>query len=410
VSRFEEAVRSLQHRNFRLFFTGQLVSLVGTWMQSIALSWLVYRLTGQATLLGLVVFATQGPIFLLGSFGGVLADRMDPRRLVLITQVVQMAQAFLLAWLTLTGRVQVWHILTLAGALGVASAFDLPGRQVLVARTVDREHLPNAIALNSSIFHGSRVLGPAVAGIMVAAVGEGWCFLANAVSFLAAIAALMMMRLPPWVPRGVHPAVFAHLLEGVRFVRRDKRVTLLLILLGIVCLMGMPYTVLMPVYADSILHGGPRAMGLLMAASGTGAVLAAVALAGRRRTEGLEQIAYLGAIGTGLALVCFAYSRVFWLSALIMVPVGMTMVAHMTSNNTLVQMLIPDEMRGRVMAFHAMVFTAGMPLGALLAGFAAHRIGAPLTTALGGVGCILGALFFAWRYPAAEPQPESRTA
>jgi MFS family permease len=393
---------SLRHRNFRLFFTGQLVSLVGTWMQSVALSWLVYRLTGHATLLGLVVFATQSPIFFLGSLGGVLADRVDPRRLLIVTQSVQMAQAFLLAWLTLSGRIQVWHILTLAVVLGLSSAFDLPGRQVLVAQTVDREDLPNAIALNSSIFHGSRVLGPAVAGLMVAAVGEGWCFLVNAISFLAALAGLLMMRLPPFVKRTDHAPVFAHLQEGVRFVWGHKEVRLLLILLGIVCMMGMPYTVLMPIFADTILHGGARGMGVLMGASGIGAVLAAVLLAGRGPAKGLEQVAWLGAAGTGLTLACFAYSRVFWLSALLLVPVGMTMVAHMTSNNTLVQMLIPNEMRGRVMAFHAMVFTAAMPIGALIAGVAAHHLGAPLTIALGGLGCILGSIFFALRYPRQE--------
>ena len=399
MSRFPESLRSLRHRNFRLFFTGQLVSLVGTWMQSVALSWLVYRLTGEATLLGLVVLATQSPIVLFGSLGGVLADRVDPRRLLVITQALQLVQALLLAWLTLTGRVQVWHILTLAVGLGLANAFDLPGRQVLVAQTVDRDSLPNAIALNSSIFHGTRVLGPAVAGIMVAAVGEGWCFLANAVSFLAAIAGLMLMHLPAWVPRTDHPPVFAHLLEGVRFVRGHRRVRLLLILLGVVCLMGMPYTVLMPLFADGILHGGPRTMGLLMAASGCGAVTGAAILAGRSRIKGLERVAWLGAASVGVMLACFAFSRVFWLSALLMVPLGLSMVAHMTSNNTLVQMLIPDELRGRVMAFHAMVFTAAMPLGAVLEGFIAHHLGAPLTVALGGVGCVIGAGLFAWRYP-----------
>jgi MFS family permease len=392
-------MRSLRYRNFRLFFVGQLVSMVGTWMQSMALSWLVYRMTGNTTLLGIVVLATQGPIVLLGSYTGVMADRVDARRMLVITQTVQMIQAFLLGWLTLTGTIQVWQILALAVLLGLINAFDLPARQVLVAQTVDREDLPNAIALNSSVFHGTRVLGPAVAGIMVAAVGEGWCFVVNGVSFLAVIAGLLMMRLQPWVTRSDHPPVFSHFLEGVRFVRGHREVRLLLLLLGIVCLMGMPYTVLMPIFADGILHGGPRGMGLLMGASGTGAVLGAAALAGRRRMSGLERIAALGAIGVGLSLACFAYSHSFWLSAFLMIPVGMTMVGHMTANNTLVQMLIPDEMRGRVMAFHAMVFTAGMPLGGVLEGWLAGRIGAPLTVALGGAGCVLGALFFLWRYP-----------
>ena len=406
MSRFRTSLSSLRHRNFRLFFTGQLVSLVGTWMQSVALSWLVYRLTGHATLLGLVVFATQSPIFFLGSLGGVLADRVDPRRLLIVTQSVQMGQAFLLAWLTLSGRIRVWEILALAVVLGLSSAFDLPARQVLVAQTVDREDLPNAIALNSSIFHGSRVVGPAVAGLMVAAVGEGWCFLVNAVSFLAALAGLMLMNLPAYAARTDHAPVFDHLAEGLRFVRGHAEVRLLLILLGVVCMMGMPYTVLMPIFAESILHGGARGLGLLMGCSGLGAVAGAVMLAGRGRTRGLERVAWMGALATGLALACFAYSRVFWLSALLLVPVGMAMVAHMTSNNTLVQMLIPNEMRGRVMAFHAMVFTAAMPLGALIAGVAAHHLGAPLTIALGGVGCVLGGCFFALRYPR-HPLPQA---
>jgi len=403
MSRFSESLRSLAFRNFRLFFTGQLVSLIGTWMQSVALSWLVYRLTGEATLLGLVAFASQAPIFLLGSFGGVLADRVDPRRLLVITQSLQMAQAFLLAWLTLAHWIRPWEIIVLAVLLGVINAFDLPARQVLVAGTVDRDHLPNAIALNSSIFHGSRVVGPAVAGLMVAAIGEGWCFLVNGVSFLAAIAALVMMDLPPWVSRDDHPPVLEHLLEGVRFVRGDRKVFLLLLLLGLVCLLGMPYAVLMPIFADGILHAGPRGLGLLYAGSGLGAVLGAVVLAGRRHHGGLERVATLGAAATGVALACFAYSTVFWLSLVLIVPVGMAMVAHMTSNNTLVQMLIPDAMRGRVMAFHAMVFTAAMPVGALLEGILAHRFGAPLTVALGGVGCVLGAVYFAVKFPRTDP-------
>jgi len=405
MSTLPESLRSLRFRNFRLFFTGQLISLVGTWMQSAALSWLVYRLTGQATLLGLVAFASQAPIFFLGSFGGVLADRVEPRRLLVLTQSLQMVQALFMAWMTLAGWIRPWEIIVLAVSLGVINAFDLPARQVLVAGTVDRDHLPNAIALNSSIFHGSRVVGPALAGLIVAAWGEGWCFLLNGVSYLAAIAGLLLMTLPPWVSRSDHPPVFDHLMEGIHFVAGNRQVAMLLFLLGAVCLMGMPYAVLMPVFAKDILHGGPRAMGLLMGASGLGAVLGATVLAGRKYFLGLERIAYLGAAATGVALACFAYSRVFWLSLVLMVPVGMAMVAHMTSNNTLVQMLIPNAMRGRVMAFHAMVFTVAMPVGALLEGILAHHIGAPLTVALGGLGCILGAGYFAMRFPvSALPQ------
>ena len=399
MSRFTESLRSLGYRNFRLFFTGQLISLVGTWMQSVALSWLVYRLTGKPSLLGLVAFASQAPIFLLGSFGGVLADRVDARKVLVITQTLQLVQAFLMAWLTLAGWIRPWQIIILAVVLGLINAFDLPARQVLVASTVDRDHLPNAIALNSFIFHGSRVLGPAVAGLMVAAIGEGWCFLVNGVSFLGAIVGLLMMKLPAWESRSDHPPVLAHIVEGFRFVLGHREVALLMFLLGVVCLMGMPYAVLMPVFARDILHGGPRALGLLMGGSGVGAVLGAATLAGRKSVLGLERIAWLGAAATGVALACFAFSSALWLSLVFIVPVGMAMVAHMTSNNTLVQMLIPDAMRGRVMAFHAMVFTAAMPVGALLEGLLAHRIGAPATVALGGLGCVLGAGYFAVRFP-----------
>jgi MFS family permease len=394
---------ALGSRNFRLFFVGQFVSLIGTWAQTSALSWLVYRLTGDAKLLGLVAAASQAPIFLLASFGGVVADRMDARRLAVITQVLQLFQAFLMAVLVFRGTVQFWHILALALVLGVTNAFDIPARQVLVARTVDREHLPNAIALNSSIFHGSRIVGPALGTFLIAAVGEGWCFVGNGLSFLAAIAGLLLMRLPAWDASQTHPPFMEHLVEGFRYVARDRPVRLLLLLLGAICLLAMPYTVLLPIFADQILHGGVKGYGLLMACSGTGALAGSLALAVRRNPEGLERTVVLGAAGVGGALVCFARSRQLWLSALLLLPVGVGMVTHMTANNTLVQLLIPDKMRGRVMAFHAMVFTFAMPVGCLVAGYAAHHLGAPLTASLGGLGCVLAALLFHARFPRNAP-------
>jgi MFS family permease len=391
---FAEAMPALGSRNFRLFFGGQFVSLIGSWIQSFALSWLVYRMTGNAILLGTVAFASQAPIFFLASLGGVLADRVDTRRLAVITQTAQLLQAALMAWLVFTGAVQVWHILYLATFLGLTSALDLPVRQVLVARTVDREALPNAIALNSSIFHGSRILGPAMAGPLWVALGPSWCFLANAASFLAVIAGLLLMRLPAWDHAQTHPPFLEHLGEGFRYVAGNRPVRLLLLFLGAICLLAMPYTILLPIFADGILHGGVKGYSLLMIASGLGAVAAALALALRRGGAGLERTAVLGAIALGLTLAAFSQSHRFWLSFALLLPVGGAMVSHMTANNTLVQMMTPDRLRGRVMALHAMVFTLAMPVGCLLAGVSARLLGAPLTLAAGGLGCVVCALLF----------------
>jgi MFS family permease len=394
------ALRALAHPNYRLYFLGQMVSLTGTWMQSVAQSWLAYRLTGSAVLLGVVGFVSQVPSLLLAPAGGVIADRADRRRTLIVTQAASMALAFALAALTLTGQIRVPHILLIAGLLGAVNGVDIPVRQSFVVDMVGRDTLANAIALNSSVFNGARVVGPAVAGVLVAAIGEGWCFAANGVSFLAVIASLAAMRLPPFRPHPATTGPWASLLAGLRYVRRTRPVRALLLLLGVVSLTGMPYTVLMPIFADRILHGGARGLGLLMGATGVGAVTGAIALAARRGTGGLGRWLAFCAAGFGVALILFAFSRSFWLSMALLVPVGFFFVNQMAASNTLLQSLVPDEYRGRVMAAYAMMFMGMAPLGALAAGAAADRIGAPWTVAAGGLCCIVGAAVFATRIAA----------
>ena len=393
-SRVALAVRALRHRNFQLFFAGQLISLIGTWMQTVAQSWLVYRMTGSAFLLGAVGFSSQIPVFIMAPVGGIVADRLNRQRIVISTQTASMILAGILAALTLTHRVQVWQIMVLASLLGVVNAFDIPARQAFLIDMVGREDLMNAIALNSSMFNGARVIGPAVAGILVASIGEGWCFFANAVSYLAVIAGLLLMRI-------VHPAKLAtqgspleNILEGFAFARNTGPIRAILLLLGVVSFVGMPYTVLMPVFADQILHGGARGLGILMGATGIGALLGAVSLAARVGIKGLGKVIAMCAGGFGLSLALFSFSRIFWLSTLLLVPVGFFMMVQMASSNTLIQSMVPDRLRGRVMSVYSMMFMGMAPFGALSAGSVAHHLGAPWTVALGGLACTMTAVLF----------------
>ncbi|WP_434040823.1 MFS transporter [Sorangium cellulosum] len=392
-------LRALRHRNYQLFFSGQLVSLVGTWMQSVAQSWLVYRLTGSSLLLGTVGFATQIPVFVLAPIGGAVADRLSRHRILVATQSAAMALALGLAALTMSGRVEVAHILGFSVLLGVVNAFDIPTRQAFVVEMVGREDLANAIALNSSMFNGARIVGPAVAGILVGAIGEAWCFLANGLSFLAVIGSLLAMRVPPRPPAAARASALAETAAGFRFVARTRAVRALLLLLGVVSVTAMPYAVLMPIFADRILRGGAQGLGILMGASGVGALLGALALASRRRLRGLGHWVAGACAGFGVALGLFALSRSFWLSAALLVPVGFSMMVQMAGSNTLVQAMVPDALRGRVMAVYAMMFMGMAPLGALLAGWLADRIGAPATVASGGACCVVAAAVFATRLP-----------
>ena len=390
--------RALRSRNYRLLFAGQTVSLIGTWMTRLALGWLVYRLTGSAWLLGVVSFCSQIPMFFLGPIAGVWIDRWDRHKTLIVTQALSMVQSFGLAALTLSGMIRIWHIVALALFQGVVNAFDMPARQSFVIEMVEsREDLPNAIALNSSMVNATRLLGPAVAGLVIAAIGEGWCFFADGVSYLAVIASLLAMRVQA-VPRPAgHPRVLAQLAEGWRYVAKSRPIRALLLLLSLISLVGMPYTVLMPIFAARILHGGANTLGFLTGASGVGALLAALLLAMRTTVIGLgTRIATASAL-FGAALVAFALSRSLWLSLLVLPFTGFGMMQQMAATNTILQTIVEDDKRGRVMAYYAMAFQGIAPFGSLLAGAASARIGAPATLACGGVLCIVAGACFALR-------------
>jgi len=392
------ALRALKHRNFQLFFAGQLISLIGTWMQSVAQSWLVYKLTGSSLKLGAVGFASQIPVFLAAPLGGIVADRYNRHRVVIGTQIASMILAFVLASLTLAHVITVREIFVLAALLGIVNAFDIPGRQSFLVEMVGREDLMNAIALNSSMFNGARIIGPAIAGILVARIGEGWCFFANAVSYIAVIIGLVMMRVPPRELRPAGPPL-AHIIEGFRWVRNTAPIRALLMLLGLVSLVAMPYTVLMPIFADRILHGGARGLGILMGATGVGALLGALTLAARTGVRGLGRWVTFACAGFSITLIAFAFSHNFWLSTALLVPVGFCMMLQMSSSNTLIQAMVPDHLRGRVMAVYSMMFMGMAPFGALLGGALADRLGAPVTLSMGAMACLGGAAIFGVRLP-----------
>ena len=398
-SRMGEMVRSLRHRNFQLFFSGQMISLIGTWMQTIAEAWLVYRLTGSSVLLGVVGFAGQIPIFILSPLGGLAADRWSRHRIVIGTQLASMSLALILATLTLLHIVRVWEVIVLASLLGAVNAFDIPGRQSFLIEMVERDDLMNAIALNSSMFNGARVIGPAIAGILVARIGEGWCFFANGISYIAVITGLLMMKLPLYRPLRIVTSPYEHIAEGFRYVKRTAPIMALITLIGVVSLVAVPFSVLMPIFADRILHRGAHGLGMLMGASGFGALLGALTLAGRRGVKGLGRVVGLGAAAFGASLILFAMSKIFWLSVALLIPVGYAVMLQMSSSNTLIQAMVPDQLRGRAMAMYTMMFMGMAPMGSLLSGVLADRIGAPWTVALGGAGAIIGAVFFMRRLP-----------
>jgi MFS family permease len=397
--RWATTLRALRHRNFQLFFGGQLISLIGTWMQSVAQAWLVYSMTKSALLLGSVGFASQIPVFLIAPFGGITADRVNRQRLVIATQTASMILAGILAWLALSGRVQVWHIFVLAATLGVVNAFDIPGRQSFLIDMVGKEDLMNAIALNSSMFNGARIIGPAIAGILVAKIGEGWCFAANAVSYIAVIAGLLLMHVH-CAPRASKHSPIEDIIEGFRWVNQTRLIRALLLLVGLVSLVAMPYTVLMPVFADEILRGGARELGILMGATGVGALLGALTLASKTGVKGLGRWVAFSCASLGISLFLFSFSRSFWLSVVLLLPAGYSMMLQMACSNTLIQTMVPDQLRGRVMAFYSMMFMGMAPFGAFFGGALAHHIGAPITVAVGGLTCITGAIWFGRALPA----------
>jgi len=386
--------RSLKHRNYRLYFCGQLVSITGTWMQTTAQGWLVYRLTGSSLALGVVGFAAMLPVLLFGLFGGVLADRLPKRSLLVWTQVLAMLQAAVLCLLTVSGHIQVWQVVACAACLGLVNAVELPTRHSFVVDMVGKEYLPNAIALNSSIFHLGRVLGPTLAGMLVSLMGEGWCFGLNAVSFLAVIAGLLAMRLDPAQTSNApaEAGMREHLLEGVRFAWGEPLIRSVLLLIAMASLMGTSTLVLLPAFAGDVYHMGPEGLGYLTASSGLGSLAGALYMASRSEATGLRRLAFWGFAGLGAALVLFAQAPFYWAAVVLIAPSGFCLMVLMPSSNTLVQLAAPDHMRGRIMSLYTTLFMGVSPFGALLAGSLAQWLGAPLAVTILGLGCLAGAL------------------
>jgi MFS family permease len=392
--------RAFGSRNYRLFFGGQGLSLVGTWMQQVAMSWLVYRLTNSPFLLGVVGFAGQAPTFLLTALAGVLADRFDRRRILYITQTLAMLQASILAYITLAGLVRVWHVMALSAFLGVVNAFDIPTRQSFVVEIVhDRADLGNAIAMNSFMFNSARLIGPSIAGVMIGLVGEGFCFLINAVSFLTIIIALMAMRTGKPMETTGNMRIFAGLKEGFTYAFAFIPIRYILFLLALMSVVGMPYAVLMPVFAKNLLHGGPHTLGFLLSASGIGAISGALYLASRKSVRGLGRVIVVAVSAGGLGLMAFSMSSSVPLSLVTLLFVGFGMMVHSAASNTILQTIVDEDKRGRVMSFFAMAFMGMAPFGSLLAGLLAHKIGAPPTLFMSGIVCLIGAAVFSTRLP-----------
>jgi MFS family permease len=395
---FSHAWRALRHRNFRLFFGGQSISLVGTWMTRIATAWLVYRLTKSALLLGTVSFVGQIPTFLLAPFAGVLVDRLNRRTVLVWTQALAMIQSLALAALTLTHRITIHEVLVLSAFQGLINAFDMPGRQAFMVQMVeDRADLSNAIAINSSMVNLARLIGPSLAGIVIAATNEGWCFLIDGVSYIAVIVSLLLMRVHASAIKRTTTSMADQLQEGWAYVSTFVPIRSILLLFALVSLMGMPYMVLMPIFAAQVLHGGAHTLGFLMGAAGVGALISALSLVLRKSVRGLLKMLPISAAVFGAGLFLFGLSHLLWISLVLMVAVGFGMMQGLTASNTIIQTLVSEDMRGRVMSYYTAAFVGMAPFGSLLAGSLAHWIGAPHTVMLTGSCCIVGAILFAAR-------------
>ena len=404
---YAHAWRALRHRNFRLFFAGQSISLIGTWMTRVATAWLVYRLTKSAVLLGTVSFAGQIPTFLLAPLAGVLVDRWNRRTVLVVTQTLAMVQSLALAWLTLTQRINIVEILFLSAFQGCINAFDMPGRQSFLVQMVQndgetaREDLSNAIAINSSMVNLARLVGPSFAGLVIAATNEGWCFLIDGVSYIAVIASLLMMRLQPHSAEALARAasragdsLWTQLKEGWDFVRGFAPIRTILLLFGVISLMGWPVTVLMPIFAAQVLKGGPHTLGFLMGAMGVGSLVSALSLVVRKSVRGLLKMIPIAAAALGVGLVLFGFSQMLWLSMILLLLIGFGMMQAVTASNTIIQTIVPEDKRGRVMSYYTVAFVGMAPFGSLFAGVLAQSIGAPWTVVVSGASCILGTLWF----------------
>ena len=395
------AWRALRHRNFRLFFFGQTISLIGTWMTRIATSWLVYRLTHSALLLGTVSFAGQIPTFIFAPFAGVWIDRLNRRQVLVWTQSLAMVQSFALAGLTFSGRITIHWILFLSVMQGIINAFDMPGRQSFMVQMVeDRADLGNAIAINSSMVNVARLIGPSLAGMLIAVTSEAWCFLIDGISYIAVIVSLLMMRLHVPAIKRKATSTLTELKEGWSYVSGFLPIRTILTLFALVSLMGMPFVVLMPIFAATVLHGGPHTLGFLMGAMGVGALISALSLAARKSVRGLIRMIPIAAAVFGLGLIGFGLSRTFWLSMVMVMVAGMGMMQGMAASNTIIQTLTSEDKRGRVMSYYTMAFVGMAPFGSLLAGTMAHAMGAPWTVIVNGAVVVLGAAWFATRLPA----------
>jgi MFS family permease len=395
------ALRALGSRNYRLFFGGQVVSLVGTWMTTTATNWLVYRLTGSALLLGVIAFASQVPAFLLGPFAGIAVDRWDRHRLLVITQTISMVQSLVFAALVLSGRITIEWIVALSMVQGLINAFDMPGRQAFLHTMIEnKEDLGNAIALNSSMVNLARLLGPSIAGVVMATAGEGWCFLIDGVSYIAVLIALLRMRIVRSAAAPFpHRNAMQQFTEGFRYAFGFGPIRSIILLLALVSLVGVPYSVLMPVFATTVFHGGPHTLGILMTSSGCGALLGALWLAGRRSILGLGRVIPSASILFGIGLITFSFAHVLWLAIPCLVVAGFGFMVQMASSNTVIQTIVDDEKRGRVMSFYMMAFLGTAPFGSLLAGWLSSRIGAGHTLLAGGLCCIAAGLWFARSLP-----------
>lgn len=412
VSNLKPLLRALESRNYRLFFTGQAISLIGTWMTQLASVWVVYELTNSAWWLGVVGFSSQIPSFILAPFGGILVDRWNRHRILIATQCLSMIQSLALAALAMTGIIQIWHLILLSLFQGVISAFDSPARQAFVIEIIDKkENLSNAIALNSSIFNGARLVGPAIAGLLIARIGASWCFLIDGFSYIAVIAGLFAMRLKTKPITHQTANIWQRLKEGFHYSFGFPPIRAILLLIALFSFMAMPYTILVPIFATQMLQGGAETLGLLMAASGVGALIGGIYLSSRSTVLGLGKfVAYAPAV-IGAGLIVFSFSRTLWLSLLMMLVIGCGSILEIASSNTILQTIVEDDKRGRVMSLYTMAFLGTLPFGNLVAGSLANQIGAPMTLAIGGAFSIVGSFLFAQKLPALRllVQPIYRT-
>jgi MFS family permease len=401
AGRYAHAWRALRHRNFKLFVAGQSVSLIGTWMTRLATSWLVWRLTHSALLLGVVGFAGQIMTFVLAPFAGVLIERMDRRKLLVWTQALAGVQSLAMAGLTLAHVITVNEIIALSLLQGLINAFDMPGRQSFLVQMVeDKADLGNAIALNSSMVNGARLIGPALAGIVISAVGEGWCFAIDGFSYIAVIVSLLMMQVKPLEVRRAAVSMVEQMREGWQYVSTFRPIRSILLLFALLSLMGWPYAVLLPIFASTVLHGGAHTLGFLTGASGVGALASAVSLALRKSVRGLTTMIQVAAGMFGAGLILFGLSHVLWLSMALLLVVGFGMMQGLAASNTVIQTLVPEDKRSRVMSYYTMAFVGMAPFGSLLAGGLAHLVGAQHTVMITGACCMMGCLWFTFELPA----------